>query len=122
VQSKGRSWTLPGWFRRFGAALLWLLAFVVAMVLINALGVFFSGEVGRWQEWASAYSNLLLGWRLLLYGAIAAGWIRIRRQILKREADPEISRDTQWRLSRIELTCIVVIVLIEAAQMMKGAM
>jgi amino acid permease len=121
VQSKGRNWKLPGWLRRAGVAVLWCLAFLVAMLCVNALGVFFSGEVGRWQAWAEAHANLLFIWRCFLYAAIAAGWVHVRQQVLRREADPEISRDAQWRLARIELTCIAVVVLMEAALMVKGA-
>jgi hypothetical protein len=122
VQSKGRNWKLPGRLRRVGVALLWCLAFLAAMACVNTLGILFSGRVGRWLAWANAHADLLLVWRFLLYAAIVAGWVRIRQQILKREADPETSRDAQWRLSRIELACIAVIALAEAAQVAKGAM
>jgi len=120
VKSKDRNRNRPQWLRRVGVVVLWCLAVLLAMVCINAVGFFFSGKVLRWQAWVHAHANLFLVWRLFLYAGIVAGWMRLRRQILKHEE--EAGRDTQWRLSRIELTSILAFVLIETALAMKGAL
>ena len=114
---KGRRWFQSRWLRNAGIAALWCLGVLGVLVAINVVGIALAGSVGHWQVWMDSNANLLLAWRLILYANIGAGWLWMRRRVLKREP----GNDTQWRLARVELTCILVVVLLEAAQAMKGA-
>ncbi|MCL2591371.1 MAG: hypothetical protein FWD67_10995 [Betaproteobacteria bacterium] len=114
----GHKWFQAGWLRKAGIAALWCLGVLGVLVAINVAGIALAGSVGRWQAWIGSHANLFLAWRLILYANIAAGWVWMRRQVLAREP----GRDTQWRLAQVELTCILVVVLLEAAQVMKGAL
>ncbi|MDR2014531.1 MAG: hypothetical protein LBP99_02765 [Azoarcus sp.] len=104
------------WVRKAATGALWCLAVVVALVLINVVGIALAGNIERWQQWVNAHTNHFLAWRLILYANIAAGWAWMRRRVLARES----GEDAHWRLSRAELACVVVVALIEATQAMKG--
>lgn len=98
--------------------MLWILGTFAVLVLINVVGIALAGNVGRWQAWMNAHESLFLTWRLILYANIAAGWVWMRRRVLAREP----GRDTQWRLARLEIACILIVVMLEATHAMKGAL
>jgi len=115
---KGHKWIRAGWLRKTGIAALWCLGVLGVLVAINVVGIALAGNVERWQVWMDSHTDLFLVWRLILYANIGAGWVWMRRRVLKREP----GNDTQWRLARVELACILVVVLLESAQIMKGAL
>lgn len=105
-----------GWLRKAGIPALWCLGVLGALVLINVIGIALAGNVGRWQAWMASHATSFLAWRLILYANIGAGWVWMHRRVLAREP----GRETEWRLARVEVTCILVVILLESAQAAKG--
>jgi len=92
---------------------------LAALFIITVAGVALAGgDAARLEAWMDSHSSLFLTWRLALYWCIGAGWLWMRRRVRAREP----GRDTEWRLARAELACVLVVLLLESTQAMKGAL
>ena len=103
---KSAIWRVPATVFALG-----LLAFIV-----NAVGIWSLGGVGRWAGWFQDHRVYFLLWRILLYGVTAYAWLPMRRRVLSGEPDA----GTAVRLIRAEVAAIVAVVLIEAMVLFQG--
>lgn len=97
--------------RRTVRTLVWAAALLAAAVAANLMGIHMLGSLAGWQRWLEESSVYFLMWRLLVYGVTASLWLRMRGQLLAREAEP-LSRK---RLLRAEIAGVLALVALEAS-------
>ncbi|MBP7654921.1 MULTISPECIES: hypothetical protein [Pseudomonadota] len=102
--------------RRTGAATLWAVALLAAVVAANALGIALLGSLDGWQRWLAQASGVFLLWRLCLYAATAYGWRWMRRRVLARDDSDQARR----RLVRTEVAAVVAIAALEIGLLMRA--
>ena len=116
------AWLRPCWLfsRRVAKALLWTMLIIAASVAANVAGIYLVGSVAGWERWLAAAAGYFLVWRLCLYGAMAYGWVWMRRRLLAREDQNGADRQARRRLVRSEIAGIVAIVVLEASLLMQA--
>ncbi|WP_338806986.1 hypothetical protein V8U11_07955 [Pseudomonas chlororaphis] len=97
--------------RRTAWTLMWTVAVLAAAVAANLVGIHMFGSLAGWQRWLDESSVYFLVWRLLVYGVTAGLWLRMRSQLLAREAEP-LSRK---RLLRAEIAGVLALIVLEAS-------
>ncbi|MFG1304657.1 hypothetical protein V5F34_11025 [Xanthobacter autotrophicus] len=102
---------------RAGGATLWALLLLAAAALANLIGIRMAGDIEGWELWMKAHAAWLLGWRLLVYGATVAGWIRMRRRLREREPDGT----AHGRLLRVEIAAVAAFIALEASLLLGSA-
>jgi len=114
--STGRFLKLTWLFnRQVGLNLLWALLVAGIAVGVNVTGIHLIGSIGGWEHWMRTHAGYFFTWRLLLYGATAYGWWRMRRRLRQYEPGSE----TQNRLRRTEVAALLSVVLLEASQWLR---
>ena len=101
--------------RRFARTLLYVLAFLLAAVGINVVGIWLMGDVSDWSRWLSEHSGHFAAWRGVLYAATALGWRWMRGRVLCRESNPE----TRARMLRTEIAAVLAIAALEIAMFLQ---
>lgn len=86
------------------------LVILIVGIAINLLGIYLTGSLDGWQAWRAESYGHFLAWRLMLYGAIVAGWLPLRRRLLGREPEK------RSRLVRAEIGFALVLVLFEVSR------
>ncbi|MDR2452024.1 MAG: hypothetical protein LBE85_09745 [Candidatus Accumulibacter sp.] len=108
-----RRWHLSSFFHR---RLALGKGFLVGLALTMLLGGLLHGNVEDWRRVLAEHSGLFLAWRMLLYGVIVWGWLRVRRL---RQYEPAPEARTRWR--RTEIAVVSTFVLLEVSQLMQRA-
>ena len=111
----GRS-RLAGLLGRAGTASVWAFLLIVVAATVNFIGIRVAGNTDAWQRWMKEHAGWFLGWRLILYGATVAGWIWMRRRLMKREPDPA----AHYRLLRVEIAAVAAFIALEASLLLRS--
>jgi hypothetical protein len=98
--------------RRLGWALLkgFLAGLFLGMLLsgLRAIGL------ADARRFLAEHAGLFLVWRLLLYGVIVWGWVRVRRRLWPEASASAPEAQERWR--RMEIAVLATFVLLEAGQ------
>lgn len=71
--------------RSLGHAAIWVSLLIGVAFAINVLGIRAVGGAEAWEQWIKAHSGYLLAWRIVVYGCLACGWWRVRRNDSKKD-------------------------------------
>lgn len=101
---------------RVGTASVWAFLLIAAAATVNLIGIRMAGNAEAWDLWMKQHTAWFLGWRLLLYAAIVAGWIWMRQRL----AAQEPGRATHLRLLRVEISAMVAFIALEASLLLRS--
>nr|WP_255626199.1 hypothetical protein [Xanthomonas sp. NCPPB 1067] len=99
--------------RRLGIALLWTVLAIGIAVAANLVGIRMLGGIEAWNHWLRAHAGYFVAWRLVLYGATAWGWRRLR--IRNHQNAKNI--DDLARIRRVEVATVLAVLLLEASNL-----
>ncbi|GKT24398.1 hypothetical protein [Acidovorax sp. SUPP3334] len=99
--------------RRLGIAFLWMALVMGIAVAANLVGIRMLGGIEAWSQWLTAHAGYFFAWRLVLYGATAWGWRRLR--ICHHQNGK--NSDELARIRRVEVATMLAVLLLEASNL-----